>query len=232
MSNIVQDFMTKANGDKLNSIPTVTQTQESLPEYEPKHLVDLAKSESSLEELDVTRAAVHQEDNDMQLRDKVVEQHIGNEVILDFGAVDCFTPYICNSYDELANIVLGNIFMATGTNNVNVDFFGKLLDNVAPANCSKVQLGNHTFIVREDGSDRLVYLFDFLAQAKEDLIMHKRYECPLVKEVEINYSVGYSLILTPKDLHDICKSFPQYVISYIPSSDIKDLRLVISIENM
>lgn len=234
MNDITKKFMETASQNKITN-------SEIKPEVLPTKNVSvgktlLARSTEKFEIFDIEQVAIEHELSEREILGNTEfveteqEQEQDYEVQLDFDALDFFVPYACSSYDELATIVVGNIFIAENINNINADFFGSLMENCIPLNCSKVGLGNFTFVVREDTADRLVYLFEFLSRAKEDLVKNKRYECNLVEEIEVNYSVGYTLVLTPKDLRDIKKSYPQYNISFIATEDILDMKLIIQVE--
>lgn len=234
-TDILGTFVNRAEKDRGVNVNTFDVDVNDLPTQPDSQRTLLNTSEGSFESVDVETQATKQELDSLALVNStgfVTGDNDGGDVLpveLDFRSLDFRLPYACSSYDELATIAVGNIFSAEGINNINCSFFGSLLENSAPKHCSKVTIGSHTFVVRDDSEDRLMYIFDFLKEARRDLDLSKRYECPLVRVVDINHSLAYSLILTPKDLRDIKKSFPTYKISFVPTHNIADIKLIIEL---
>lgn len=227
--SLTQNFIEQASKDISTPVAVVVGDQDTLPSATGQQSITLEKS---VEETNInsivetaakqTQAAIlHTTDTDF-----IPESE---EVTLDFSALDFYVPFICNSYDQLATLLLGNIFLAESVTSLNIDFFGDLLINAAPFDCAKVAFGNHSFIIREDNADRIVLIHSFLAEAKNELLENKCYRCNLTKPVNVNGSTAYTLVLTPKDLRDIKQSYPNYKLSYVNSEKIEDLQLVIKV---
>ena len=72
-------------------------------------------------------------------------------------------------------------------------------------------------------------MYEIIAIGKDSLLSEREFRCSLVEEVEINYDKAYTLVLTPKELFDIQKSYPEYRLSYTTGDHITDLHLIIQV---
>ncbi len=225
MSQVLNEFMEAINQSSEKPVPTLTVRKGEIPDTYEERAVPMVKSEETnylTAELAADKVA-NQENLLAKNMETVVQE---GEQLLFFPEIGTKLPYYFSSYDELAMIVIGNIFQTEGLKSINISHFGSFLENTNPEGFSKVILGGYSFFV-QDNSDRMIYIFDFLARAKKDLVVHRRFECRLVNQVEVNHKTAYTLVLTPKELMDIQKSYPTYQISYTTGKTIMDLTLVI-----
>lgn len=233
--DILGNFINHANKDRGTTSNNFGVDMTAIPTPQEPVRAMMNKSSEDFSSVGVEDQAVNQELCERGLLNNTgfIPTDVGTgeveAVELDFKALDFRVPYECQTYDELATVTVGNIFLAEGISSMNCDFFGSFLEHSAPRHCSKITIGSHEFIIREDSDERLVYIVEFLQRAKSDLDTYRRFECSLVTSIEVNHSTAYTLVLTPKDLRDIKKSFSHYKISFLPTKNIADLKLIIEL---
>ena len=137
-------------------------------------------------------------------------------------------PVEFSSYEELVTSVVGNVLKSSAIRSINASFFGDLLKLATPKGYELVSFGKHDFLVLKR-SDRMVYIFEFLKKARDSLMENKEYSCDFVEVVGIGGVAAYSLVLTPKEVFDIVRSYPAYQISCVLHDDVAQMRLVMRV---
>lgn len=226
MPNLKEAFETAVNNISSNGIEILQDTEGYIPvEENDRPSLSIGKEEAETFDAEEYAKMMYTEDTEAASSMQFSEE-VEGERALTFSVDDLDVPFWFDSYDELATTVLANVFESEKIKSVNSSFFGDVIRNTNPKGFSRTRFGNHEFIVR-DKSDRIVYVFEFLAKAKESLLQYHRYECPLVKEINIFGSVAYTLVLTPKELMDLQRSYPTYSLNFVNSEKMSDLKLVI-----
>lgn len=227
MSSIVNNFKSAVNANLRHPVSVVAGDIDSI--LPAKEINVFPLEESKLEEkLSVEEAANKVIDKANEVAKSVESIENGDKKILSFHFGEEKLPYHFKSYDEMAATILGNIFYTEGLKSINLSYFGEFFNHINPKGFTTVEFGGYEFIVR-DNSDRMHYVFEFLMKAKDSLLSERKFECSLVQEVEINYDKAYTLVLTPKELFDIQKSYPEYRLSYTTGNHITDLHLMIQV---
>ncbi len=227
MGDIVNSFKSAVNANLRHPVNVVSGNIDSILPAKETFVSSL--EESKVEEaLTVEEAASKVMDKANEVAKSVESVENNGKKILSFHFGEENLPYHFKSYDEMAATILGNIFYTEGLKSINLSYFGEFFNHINPKGFTSVEFGGYKFIVR-DNSDRMHYVFEFLMKAKDSLLSEREFRCSLVEEVEINYDKAYTLVLTPKELFDIQKSYPEYRLSYTTGDHITDLHLIIQV---
>ncbi len=227
MSDILTSFKDAVNANLGQPVKVVSGNIDSILPAKETSVSSLEESKAE-ETLTVEDAATKIIDQANEVAKNVKSVEDGGKQILSFHFGEEKLPYHFKSYDEMAATILGYIFYTEGLKSINLSYFGDFFNHINPRGFTSVEFGGYKFIVR-DNSDRMHYVFEFLMKAKDSLLSERKFECSLVEEVEINYDKAYTLVLTPKELFDIQKSYPEYRLSYTTGEKITDLQLMIQV---
>lgn len=229
MSSIIDNFKHAVNSNLKHPVNVISGDINSILPSKTVDMGVLEESESvGKETLTVEEAAIKIIDEDNEVAKSVESVESNGKKILSFRFEEEKLPFHFKSYDEMAATVLGNIFYTENLKSINLSYFGAFFNHINPKGFTIVEFGGYKFIIR-DNSDRMHYVFEFLMKARDSLLSERKFECSLVEEVEINYDKAYTLVLTPKELLDIQKSYPDYKLSYTTGERITDLHLMIQV---
>ena len=236
--SLLGDLKTKLNLVSESPVSVIKHSVNDLPDRQAEGVTSMEQSSGEGEILSALECAISDNNRDALAVESVKSIVCGieeskengrNEIVehqLFYDSVDIELPFYFESYNQMSQAIIGNILRSEGLKSVNASFFGDVLKNAETTGFSRVTLGPHVFFV-QDNSDRFVYIVEFLAAAKESLMSTRRFECPLTKSVNINGVTAYTLVLTPKELYHVSRSYPSYRLSYVTEGDISNIKLVI-----
>lgn len=225
MSSLLNGFIGAVNEKSKAPVSVISDTVEAIPPVRDENNGGMKESCQS-GSLTIEAAAAKMIFEENKLLNNVNTVGDDKERLLTFELNETKLPCYFKSYDELAITVLGNIFLAEGLKSINLSYFGDFFKNINPKGYTRALFGSYEFMI-QDNSDRMIYVFDFLVKAKQSLLSSRCFKCDLVKQVDLNYTTAYTLVLTPKEMMDIQRSYPDYKISYTMGDHITDLKLVI-----
>lgn len=128
---------------------------------------------------------------------------------------------------EIAQTFVDQIFDTYTLPSLNSSFFGAFVSGVTPFGYALQNLGEHTFLVKANQITRLSAVITLLEQINSVLETQESVTVPLCIKQNIEGAIGYSLVLSLEELHQLQRCRPEYKLGFTGLHSLDTLGLTV-----